>query len=76
MKAKELIKDLIKQNGLTMTGVGKAIGLTQQAMWNLLNMGDRKNITVERMNEILDVMGYKLVVVQKAQPVKNGIEVE
>jgi plasmid maintenance system antidote protein VapI len=76
MKTKELLKELIKENGLTNAGVAKAIDMTPQALWNLLNMGDRKAITVERTVQILDAMGYKVVVVPKAQTVKNGYEVE
>lgn len=76
MKAKELLKSLIKQNGLTNAGVAKAMGMSAQALWNVLNMSDRKAITVERTAAILDVMGYKLVVVPKAQNVKGGLEVE
>lgn len=76
MKAKTLLKSLIEQNGLTNAGVAKAMNMTPQALWNLLNMGDRKAMSVDRMAEILDVMGYKLVAVPKAQNVKGGLEVE
>jgi hypothetical protein len=76
MKSKELVSELIKTSGNSLAGVGKAVGKSTQGLWNMLKNTDRKNMTVESLAQILDVIGYKVVIVPKGMNVKNGYEVE
>lgn len=76
MRSKEVVANLIKTSGNSIAGVGKAVGKSTQALWNMLKNTDRKNMTVENLSQLLDVLGYKVVIVPKGMNVKNGFEVE
>lgn len=76
MKSKELVSNLIKESGNSLAGVAKVIGTTTQGVWNKLYSPARKSLTVDSLVELLDVLGYKVVVVPKGTNVKNGYEVE
>lgn len=76
MRSKEVVTNLIKASGNSIAGVGKAVGKSTQALWNMLKNTDRKNMTVENLSQLLDVLGYKVVIVPKGMNVKNGYEVE
>ena len=66
---------MIKISGNSMAGISKVIGITTQALWNMLNSPERKSLTVDRLCKVLDVLGYKLVIVPKGVNVKNSYEV-
>ena len=76
MRSKEVVTNLIKTSGNSIAGVGKAVGKSTQALWNMLKNTDRKNMTVENLSQLLDVLGYKVVIVPKGMNVKNGYEVD
>lgn len=75
MTSKEIVKELIKVTGNSLAGVSKVIGVTTQGLWNMLNASRRKSMNVDSLCEILDVLGYKVVIVPKGMNVKNGYEV-
>jgi len=52
------------------------MGVTTQGLWNMLNATRRKSMNVDSLCEILEVLGYKVVIVPKGMNVKNGFEVE
>lgn len=75
MTSKEIVKELIKATGNSLAGVSKVIGVTSQGLWNMLNAPRRKSMNVDSLCEILDVLGYKVVIVPKGMNVKNSYEV-
>lgn len=75
MTSKEIVKELIKISGNSVAGISKVIGITTQGLWNMLNSPVRKSLTVENLCRVLDVLGYKLVIVPKGVNVKNSYEV-
>lgn len=75
MTSKETVKELIKVTGNSMAGISKVMGVTTQALWNMLNSPKRKSLTVDSLCSVLDVLGYKVVIVPKGMNVKNGYEV-
>ena len=76
MRSKELVSNLIKESGNSLAGVAKVTGKTTQGVWNMIYSPARKSLTVESLSELLDVLGYKVVVVPKGMNIKNGYEVE
>lgn len=76
MTSKEIVKELIKTSGNSVAGVAKTLGKSTQALWNMLSGAGRKSLGVDNLTGILDVLGYKLVIVPKGMNVKNGYEVE
>ena len=77
MTSKELIKTLMTEHDITNAGMAKALGITQAAFWDRLNPKKSDNTTVTKLNDMLLIMGYKIVVVPEDFPIpKNGYEVD
>ena len=74
MNAKEALKSAMKAKGITYQMLGEPMGKNIQYMWNLIN-GKGSNLKADNLVKLLDLMGYKLVIVDKAVRVKNGIEI-
>lgn len=65
MNAGEVIKTAMKAKGMTQTQMAKLLNKTQSVIATRLNNG---NISADVMCEMLDLLGYELVV----QPKKRG----
>jgi len=59
MKALEAVKDIMAKNGVRQSVLRKRLGLESNTMTMRLNM---KNIGVEKLNEMLRALDYKLVI--------------
>ena len=64
VKDVQAIKDLINQQGTTVSALARVIGITPVALWDRLNNPKRKSMKVEVFEETLRGLGYELV----AQP--------
>lgn len=74
MNAKEALKVAMKAKGITYQMLGEPMGKNIQYVWNLIN-AKGSNLKADNLVKLLDIMGYKLVIVDKAVRVKNGIEI-
>lgn len=54
---KELINAIIKDNGIKKTFIAEQLNITKGSFQNLLN---KKNITLDDLKKICDVMGYEI----------------
>ena len=63
MKFGEVVKKLIKEQGVTQEEVARRAGFATQS--GLANMLSKRNVTLETMLRILDVFGYTLAIVKK-----------
>lgn len=63
MKFGEVVKKLIKEQGVTQEEVARKAGFATQS--GLANMLSKRNVTLETMLRILDVFGYTLAIVKK-----------
>lgn len=76
MTSKELIKTLMTEHDITNAEMAKTLGITQAAFWDRLNPKKSDNTTVTKLNDMLAIMGYKIVVVPNETPVpEDGYEV-
>jgi hypothetical protein len=70
MNHKELIKDLMKEQNVSNVEMVKRINDTFQpekeftpaALWDRLNNKKNKSLSVVNLNEMLSVLGYKVIV--------------
>ena len=76
MKSKEIVSELVKTSGNSIAGIAKILDKSTQTVWNMIYSPARKSLGVDNLAGILDVLGYKLVIVPKGMNVKNGYEVE
>ena len=54
---KELINNIIKDNGIKKTFIAEQLNITKGSFQNLLN---KKNITLDDLKKICDVLGYEI----------------
>ena len=54
---KELINAIIKENGIKKTFIAEQLNITKGSFQNLLN---KKNITLDDLKKICDVLGYQI----------------
>lgn len=72
MTSKRLIKALMEEHNITNAEMAKALGITQAALWDRLNPKKSDNTTVTKLDDMLSVMGYKIVVVPNETPIPEG----
>lgn len=72
MTSKELIKTLMTEHDITNAEMAKTLGITQAALWDRLNTKKSDNTTVAKLGDMLNVMGYKIIVVPDEAPIPAG----
>ena len=60
MKANEAVRDIMKVKGVRPVDLRKRLGLESNTLAGRLN---QSNLSVDKLNEMLRVMDYKLVIV-------------
>lgn len=74
MIATEAVREVMKQKGVRPVDLRKRIGLESNTMNERLN---QKNISVSKLNEMLRVMDYKIVIMpSEARISADAYEVE
>lgn len=69
MKATEIVKEIMEQQGIGQTALGKRIGVRNDAIYQRLK---QDNISVDRLVQMLNAMDYKLVIVPSSKQVREG----
>lgn len=64
MNAKQIVKQLISDTGSSTYKIATQLGKTQSHITGYLNRGNT-DIRVDTFNELVNAMGYKIVVVPK-----------
>ena len=72
MTSKELIKTLMTEHRITNAEMAKTLGVTQAALWDRLNPKKSDNTTVTKLDDMLSVLGYKIVVVPDETHIPEG----
>lgn len=76
MTSKELIKMLMNERDMTNADMAKQLGISQAALWDRLNK-QSNNMSIAKMNSMLELLGYKIVLIPKDTPIPDdGYEVE
>lgn len=65
MTAKELVKTLMVEKDVSNAEMANALGITQAALWDRLNPKKTNNMTIGKLNDMLNKLGYELVVREK-----------
>lgn len=69
MKAMEIVKDIMERTGMRQVTLRKRLGIESNTMANRMSM---KNISVDKLNEMLRAMDYKMVIMPNS--VQNKAE--
>lgn len=82
MNGREIIKDIMIKQGMTNSAYAKELSITSAALWDRLDTQPRKgkarkDIPVSLLADMVDVLGYKLVVIPNEVEVpENWYEVD
>lgn len=63
MTSKEIIKEIMKNKNVSNASMAKDLGMTQAALWERLNSKKSDNLSINSLNEMLDILGYEVVIV-------------
>ncbi len=69
MKTKEAIREIMKQQNVGISALASRIGRTPRLVSDRLSQG---NISIEKLNELLRALDYKVVVVPGSCVTKSG----
>ena len=65
MTGKDIIKDLMEKQDVTNAQLANRLGLTQATMWARLNNQSAKDLQLSVFYEMLDALGYEIVIRKK-----------
>lgn len=65
MTAKELVKTLMGEKGISNAQMATALNITQAALWDRLNPKKTNNMTVLKLNSMLNQMDCELIIRDK-----------
>ena len=69
MLAVDIIREVMKMKGVTVSSLSSRLGVKQSTMSQRLT---QKNVSVVKLNEMLRVMDYKLVAVPRTSRMPEG----
>ena len=67
MNEKEIVIKLMEEQGKTNAQMAAALNISPAAMWDRLNNPKTKNMTVNKLNEILRILDCELVIMPRAK---------
>ena len=67
MDAKEIVIKLMEEQNKTNAQMADALGISNAAMWDRLKSPKSSNLTVKKLDEMLRVLGYDLVIMPRAK---------
>lgn len=73
MTASEAIKEILKLKGLNQAKLSDMLDIPLKTLNERLR---HKNISVNKLDETLRVMGYKIMVVPRETKVENGFDIK
>ena len=77
MKSTDAIKEVMKRTEFGTVALAEALGLDKRKSNVLSQRFTQENISVKKLNEMLAVMGYKLVVMPSNKPTpQDGIKID
>lgn len=77
MKGREIVKEIMKEQGVTNALMANRLNITQAALWDRINSSKVKDIPLSTLNEMLRVLDYKIIIVPTDNRVPDkGYKVE
>ena len=67
MNEKEIIIKLMEEQKLSIADLATMIGISSAALWDRIKSPKNKSLTTKKLNEILRVLGYEVVIMPRAK---------
>lgn len=74
MTAKELVKTLMGNKNISNAQMASALNITQAALWDRLNPKKTNNMTVQKLNSMLNQMDCELIIRDKTSGQEHVVE--
>ena len=68
MRAREIVKELIPQKGYNNADFARRLGIEPTTLWDRLNNKKIRDIPTSLLREMLEPLGYKLLIVPSETP--------
>lgn len=72
MQVKSAVRDIMKRKGIGTSAVAKMIGKIPQTVNDRLNPEKGTNLSIDKLDELISVMGYKIVLVPEGTEAQDG----
>lgn len=69
MKATAVVRDIMSKKSVSLVEMANSTDRSKQATWERLN---QENISISKLNELLEVVGYKVLIVPKEVKIADG----
>lgn len=77
MKGREVVKQILDNQGVGITDYAARLGISKQTAWNRVNSSNVKDIPLSLLADMLQVLDYKIMVVpRKTRCPEDGFEVD
>lgn len=71
MTGREIIKEVMNEQGITNAELAARLNITQAALWDRLNNKKVKDIPMSLMSEMLRMLDYTIQIVPRTQDKEN-----
>lgn len=65
MKGREIVKEIMKEQGVTNAQMADKLNISQAALWDRINSSKVKDIPVSTLSEMLRALDYKIQIVPR-----------
>ena len=66
MTSKEIVKEIMKEQGVSNAEIAEKLSITPAALWDRLNnKKNAKDLSVTTLNDMLRTLGYKIQIVPR-----------
>ena len=72
MKARDIVKEIMAKKNLGNAEFARILDITPATLWDRLNTKKAKDIPVSTLNDMLKVLGYKIVIAPVDTPTPEG----
>ena len=72
MNAKKAVRDIMDRKGVSTSRMAEMLGSNMQKVCDRLGMGKSKNMSTDKLNEMLIPLGYKIVLMPADEELKDN----
>jgi transcriptional regulator with XRE-family HTH domain len=71
MNSKDVLKKIITEQGVSQAELARQINITPATLWDRMNSKKTNSLTINKLSEILDVLGYEILISPKKENKNN-----
>lgn len=72
MNSKVAVRAIMDRKGISTSKMAELMGSNMQKVCDRLGMGKSKNLSTEKLDEMLKLLGYKIVLVPQEESMRDG----